>query len=318
MTPLTGTDLRVSRACLGTMTFGSQTDRAAAARMVELCLDGGINFFDTANVYNGGESERILGEILGARRRGVVVASKAGMKVGDHPAGLTRPLILAAVEDSLRRLNTDYLDVYYLHLPDWNTPLEESLGALDTLVRQGKVRYAGTSNFASWQICRMMWMAEKHGWHAPRIAQPMYNLLARRIEDEYLPCSKEFGVSNFVYNPLAGGLLTGKQQSETPLPGTRFDGNRMYLERYWHDLNFRAVSRLGEAAAAAGRSLVSVALNWLLHHSPADGIILGASRVEQLEENLRGLEEGPLDPALLGACDEAWQMVKGSAPKYNR
>jgi aryl-alcohol dehydrogenase-like predicted oxidoreductase len=315
---LNGTDLTVSRACLGTMTFGSQTDRATAARMAGLCLDSGVNFFDTANVYNAGESERITGEILGPRRRDAVLASKVGMKVGEHPGGLKRELICKAAEDSLQRLKTDYLDIYYLHLPDWNAPIEESLEAMQTLVSQGKVRYAASSNFASWQVCKMLGIAERAGFAPARITQPMYNLLARRIEDEYLPMCAELGVSTVVYNPLAGGLLTGKHRSEAPIPGTRFDGNKAYLERYWKDLNFQAVARLAEIAAAAGRSLVSLALNWLLHHTPIDGVILGASRIEQLEENLRALDDGALSSETVAACDEVWSAVRGPSPKYNR
>lgn len=315
---LTGTDLTVSRACLGVMTFGAQTARPDAERMVGLCLDRGINFFDTANVYTGGESERMLGGILGARRKEVVVASKVGMKVGDQPPGLAAAVIARAVEDSLSRLETDYLDVYYMHLPDASVPLEESLEAMDRLVRQGKVRWIASSNFASWQLCRMHWIAGTKGYQAPRIAQPMYNLLARRIEDEFLPACRELGISNFVYNPLAGGLLTGKQTAEKPLQGTRFDGNQTYLDRYWIGANFEAIARLKEVAAAAGRSLVSLALNWLLCHTAIDGVILGASKVEHLEQNLDALEDGALSPETLAACDRVWEMVKGPAPKYNR
>jgi len=315
---LTGTNLTVSRVCLGTMTFGSQTDRAAACRMVDLCLDRGINFFDTANVYNAGESERMLGEVLGARRAQVVLASKVGMKVGEHPAGLKRELMVKAAEDSLRRLKTDYLDLYYLHLPDWNTPLEESLAAMNQLVREGKVRHGGSSNFASWQVYQMLWIAEKNGYQPIRITQPMYNVLARRIEDEYLACCKESGVSTVVYNPLAGGLLTGKHKVEKPIPGTRFDGNQTYLDRYWNQVNFDAVTRLNGIAESAGRSLISLALNWILHHSAADCVILGASRYEQLEENLRALDDGALTPEALAECDTVWSLVKGPAPKYNR
>jgi aryl-alcohol dehydrogenase-like predicted oxidoreductase len=315
---LNGTDLTVSRICLGTMTFGSQTDRSAAGRMLDLAIGRGVNFLDTANVYNTGESERMLGEVLGARREQLVIASKVGMKVGDHPAGLKRAAIIKAAEDSLRRLNTDYLDVYYFHLPDWETPLEESLAAMDQLVREGKVRYPGSSNFASWQVCQMLWIAGKNGYRPVRVTQPMYNLLARRIEDEYLPCCRHFGVSTVVYNPLAGGLLTGKHTPGGPLPGTRFDGNQTYLDRYWKQLNFDAVSRLNAVAQSSGRTLVSLALNWILHHTAADCVILGASRYEQLEENLRSLEDGSLPPEAAAGCDEAWTLVKGPAPKYNR
>jgi 1-deoxyxylulose-5-phosphate synthase len=317
-TQLQGTDLTVSRACLGTMTFGAQTDAATAARIVDLCVDSGINFIDTANVYNAGASERILGELLSSRRGQIVLASKAGMRVGDHPAGLRKELVLKAAEHSLQRLRTDYLDLFYLHTPDPNTPLEEPLDALDCLVRSGKVRYAATSNYASWQICRMLWIAEKNGYQPARIAQPMYNLLARRIEDEFLPFCRETDISTVVYNPLAGGLLTGKHKGDGPMAGTRFDGNQTYLDRYWNEMNFAAVKKLAEKASDAGRSLISLSLNWLLHHTGIDCIILGASKIEQIQENLAALRDGPLDGSTLAACDEVWAMLLGAAPKYNR
>jgi len=317
-TRLKGTELTVSRACLGTMTFGGQTDRAAAAHMVDLCLDRGVTFFDTANVYNGGESERILGEVLGARRPRVIVGTKVGMRVGDHPAGLSRSLVLRAVEDSLRRLATDYVDICYLHAPDPSTPVGETLEALHCLVRDGKVRYPATSNFAAWQICHMLSLAEKRGYQPALLTQPMYNLLARRIEDEFLPFCAEFGLAVIAYNPLAGGLLTGKHQPAAPLPSTRFDGNQTYLDRYWHKGNFEAILKLAAIASTAGRTLVSLALNWLLHHTVTDCAILGASRVDQLEENLRALEDGALDQAAVAACDEVWASLKGPSPKYNR
>ncbi len=314
------TDLSVSRACLGTMTFGGQTDEAAAARIVARALDAGINFFDTANIYHQGRSEMILGKALGARRKDVILASKVRGKMGEgaDESGLSRRAVFRAVEDSLRRLGTDYLDIYYLHQPDYDVPLEETLEAMEELVRQGKVRWPGSSNYASWQVVRMLWLAEKNGWRPAWISQPMYNLLARGIEQEFLPMAGEFGISTVVYNPLAGGLLTGKHRQEAPLPGTRFDGNQMYLDRYWHPAYFEAVEKLRQIAEGAGRSLVSLALNWLLHHTAADCIILGASRLEQLEQNLAALEEGPLPPEAVAACDRVWDGLRGVTPKYNR
>ncbi|MDW8352888.1 MAG: aldo/keto reductase, partial [Bryobacterales bacterium] len=226
--------------------------------------------------------------------------------------------IFRAIEDSLRRLGTDYVDIYYLHQPDYDVPLEETLEAMEELVRQGKVRWPGSSNYASWQVVRMLWLAQTHGWRPAWVTQPMYNLLARGIEQEYLPMAREFGVSTIVYNPLAGGLLTGKHRPEAPLPGTRFDGNPLYLDRYWHPAYFDAVDKLKRIAAEAGRSLVSLALNWLLHHTAADVIILGASRLEQLEQNLAALEDGPLADEAVAACDRVWDGLRGVTPKYNR
>jgi aryl-alcohol dehydrogenase-like predicted oxidoreductase len=299
------------------MTFGAQTDESVALQMVDRCIGEGINFFDTANVYNGGLSETILGKCLRGRRQQVVLASKVRGKTATV-TGLSKAAIMTAIEESLKRLETDYLDLYYLHQPDYDVPIEESLEAMDSLVKQGKVRYPANSNYSGWQVTEMLCLAEKRGYKPAYVTQPMYNLLARGIEQEYLPMCKHFGVSTCVYNPLAGGLLTGKQQSGAPIAGTRFDSNQMYLDRYWHPAYFEAVEELKRIAAAAGRSLVSLSLNWLLHHTPIDCVILGASRLEQLEQNLGAMSEGPLTPETLAACDKVWQTLLGVTPKYNR
>lgn len=314
------TSLTVSRACLGAMTFGKSSDEATARRIVDACLDRGINFYDTANVYNAGVAESMLGKILKGRRDRVVLASKVGFKMGDAPddVGLSRAAILKAIDQSLTRLGTDYLDLYYLHTPDWDVPIEESLETMDELVRAGKVRYPACSNYAGWQVVRMLWVSGQKGYQAPFVSQPMYNLLARGIEQEYLAMSKAFGVSTVVYNPLAGGLLTGKQQRERPLPGTRFDNNRLYLDRYWHPAYFDAVDELQTTAAREGRSLVDLALGWLLHHTAADCVILGASTLAHLEQNLDALEKGPLRPETVAACDAIWRKLRGITPQYNR
>ncbi|MBL8174259.1 MAG: aldo/keto reductase [Bryobacterales bacterium] len=314
------TDLVVSRIVLGTMTFGGQADEAASAEILDCALDAGINFVDTANVYNKGVSEEILGRLLQGRRRDLVLASKVFGKMGDGPleSGLSRAAILKAADDSLRRLRTDYLDVYYLHQPDWNCPVEESLEAMDALVRQGKVRYPASSNYAGWQVAEMQEIARRKGYRPAAITQPMYNVMTRGIEQEYTAMAKHYGVSMLVYNPLAGGLLTGKHARSAFTPGTRFDNNKMYQDRYWHDDMFDAVEGLQNAARQEGRSLISLALNWLLHHSPAQGVILGASRAGQLENNLRTLADGPLTENSLKTCDVIWQALRGPAPRYNR
>jgi aryl-alcohol dehydrogenase-like predicted oxidoreductase len=317
---LTHTDLTVSRACFGTMTFGSQADESAALRMVDSALDYGVNFLDTANVYNKGVSETIVGKALKGRRDKFVLASKVRGKMGDAPdeSGLSRAAIHKGIDESLRRLGTDYLDIYYLHQPDYDVRIEESLAAVDELVRAGKVRYAACSNYAAWQMTQILAIAEKRGYKPATITQPMYNLLARGLEPEYAPMCKEFGVSMVVYNPLAGGLLTGKQSREAPLAGTRFDNNQMYLSRYWYDTYFDAVQELAVIARNAGRSLVSLALNWLLHHTATDCIILGASRIEQLEENLKAFDDGALPAETVAACDGVWARLRGVTPQYNR
>lgn len=302
------------------MTFGAQTDEKTALEMVSVCLDRGINFFDTANVYNAGASETILGHALRGRRERVVLATKVAAKMGPGPdeSGLSSAAIRRAIDDSLRRLQTDYVDIYYFHWPDYSVPVEESMAAAAQLVRAGKVRHLGVSNHASWQVCRMQWLSEKHDFSPVAVAQPMYNLLARGIEQEFLPMCREFGVATAIYNPLAGGLLTGKQTFAAPLPGTRFDLVKPYVERYWHEANFHAVEELAAAAKAAGRSLVSLALNWALHHTAADSLILGASKMTHLHENLAALEDGPLPADALVACDRIWNRLKGPSPRYNR
>lgn len=317
---LQGTDLSVSRICFGTMTFGSQTDEPTAARMIDFCLDHGINFLDTANMYNKGVSEEILGKILKGRRERAVVATKVRTKMGEAAdlSGLSRAAIMRGIDDSLRRLQMEYVDLYYLHWPDYNVPIDETLQAMDDLVKQGKVRYPASSNFAGWQVVQMLCIAEKRGCKPAKVTQPMYNLIARGIEQEYLPMCKEFGVSTVVYNPLAGGLLTGKQTPQAPLPGTRFDKNQMYLDRYWHPQDFEAVEELKGIAGRAGRSLVSLALCWIYHHRPVDCIILGASRMEHLEQNVNAISDGPLDAGTLEACDRVWQKLRGPTPIYNR
>ena len=313
-------DLTVSRLCFGTMTLGKPLDQAATNEIIGRCLDAGINFFDTANMYNAGVAETQLGAALKGRRDQIILASKVFFKMGDAPdqQGLSRKAIFRAIDESLQRLQTDYLDLYYLHAPDHTVPVDESLEAMDTLVRAGKVRYSACSNYAGWEVVQMLWTCQEHGWHAPYVSQPMYNLLARGIEQEYLAMCRQFGISTVVYNPLAGGLLTGKHRQDFVLPGTRFDNNALYQGRYWHTQYFNAVERLRDIAHAAGRSLVSLSLNWLLHHTLSDVIILGASSMAQLNENLAAAEDGPLPADVLQACDQVWQELRGPLPVYNR
>lgn len=317
---LIDTNLEVSRVCLGTMTFGGQVDESGAQDMVGHALESGIDFFDTANNYTGGHSETILGHCLKGKRDRVILASKVFNKVGEasDQRGLSRKAILRVVEETLQRLQTDFLDIYYFHAPDYAVELDESLGAMDQLVRDGKVRYVGASNYASWQLTKLHWIAEREGLPTIRIAQPMYNLIARGIEQEFVPACRELGVSMIAYNPLAGGLLTGKHQIEVPLPGTRFDTNRQYVDRYWKSANFDAIECLNQHATDAGRSLVSLAFSWLLHHSPVDALILGASSLDQMKSNLDVIQEGPLPDSLISDCDRVWAGLRGQTPIYNR
>ena len=302
------------------MTFGGQTDEPNSVRMIDRCLDAGINFFDTANVYTGGASETFLGRALKGRRHDVILASKVSNKVGDAPdqKGLSRPAIRRAIDESLQRLDTDYLDLYYMHLPDYSTPIEESLAAMEELVKEGKVRHVAQSNYAAWQVVEMLWICSDKKYQPVVVSQPMYNLLARGIEAEFLPMSKAFSIANVVYNPLAGGLLTGKHNAAEPIRGSRFDKNKMYLDRYWHEDDFSAVEAVRAISQKSGRSMVSLALCWLLHHTPVECVILGASKLDQLNENLAAAEQGPLDAETLEGLDEVWRRLRGITPKYNR
>lgn len=317
---LAGTDLTVSRLCFGNMTFGGQTDEPTGHRIIDFALDHGINFIDTANVYNKGVAEEHLGRILKGRRGRVVLASKCRGVMGPGPdeSGLSRAAMFKAIDASLLRLGTDYLDLYYLHMPDPAAPIEETLDAMDTLVRSGKVRYPAISNYAAWQFAQARAIADRTGAKPIHVAQMMWNLIARGLEQEFVPFAKAYDVSLVIYNPLAGGLLTGKQQRERPAPGTRFDGNQMYLDRYWHPAFFDAVDELSTIAAAAGRSMVSLSFNWLLHHTATACIILGSSRLGQLEQNLAACQEGPLTADTVAACDAVWQKLRGVTPNYNR
>jgi aryl-alcohol dehydrogenase-like predicted oxidoreductase len=318
---LNHTDITVSRVSFGTMTFGSQTDAPAARRMIDRCLDAGVNFFDTANVYNKGQAEIILGKALAGRRDKVILATKVRGKMSEGPAesGLSAPAIYKAIDASLQRLGTDYVDVYYMHAPDYETPIEETLVTMNDLVNAGKVRYPAVSNYAAWQIAEMHCISARNNLRAPYISQPMYNLVARGIEEEFVPFTKRFGVSIVPYNPLAGGLLTGKYMKDRkPIPGGRFDHNELYQGRYWHDDYFAAVQELEAIARDVGRSPVELSLQWLLTQPYVDSVILGASRMEQLEENLQACQGPPLDESILARCDQVWKRLRGVIPKYNR
>jgi aryl-alcohol dehydrogenase (NADP+) len=306
------------------MTFGKQVDETTSRAIVGACLDAGVNFFDTANAYNGGISEEYLGRAIRGVRDEVVISSKVfgAMGPGPNDRSLSRRHILTSVEGSLRRLGTDYLDIYLLHSPDYTTPLEETLSAMDALVRGGKVRYIGCSNYASWQLTQALWLADRRNLVPLVVAQPMYNLLARGIEQEFLPCCQEFGVGVMVYNPLAGGLLTGKYKSLTVPPGTRFDVYDFYRDRYLNEVNLRAVEKLSVIASSVGKSLTAFSIQWCLNHPDVHVTILGASRVEQIQESLGAFSvmrlEMQLPPDVLVACDAVWRECRIVAPQYNR
>jgi len=288
--------------------------------MVDCCLDFGINHFDTANVYHDGAAETILGRVIRRRRADVVLATKVRMPLREpaEPGGLSAPAVRAALHASLRRLGTDYVDLYYLHQPDWAVPIEETLEVLAELVDEGKIRYAGFSNYAAWQVAQAHCYAEAAKLPRIHVSQVMYNLIARHLDDEYADFSSEYAMANVAYNPLAGGLLTGKHRpDDTPPDASRFT-LPAYRERYWNDRQFAAVDSLAEVARAHGLSLIELSYRWLLSRQVVDVVLVGASSLQQLELNLAAAEGPPLDASALQECDEVWQRLRGPVPKYNR
>jgi aryl-alcohol dehydrogenase-like predicted oxidoreductase len=316
----TGTRLRVSALSLGTMMFGGQTDEAESIAIMNYAYEKGINVFDTANTYTKGESERIVGKGLKGRRDRIILATKVFNQMGDDPndSGLSRRNILGAVDASLRRLDTDYIDIYYMHAPDYRTSPEESLDAMSGLVRAGKARYIGLSNFAAWQIADIFAICDKRGYVAPVITQNVYNAITRGIEAELIPFLKVHGMNLTVYNPIAAGLLAGKHKPGKPTEGTRFGLNKMYADRYWSDENFAAVDKLTRIARENGMTLLELAMKWCAAQKVVTSIITGVSRLSQLEQNIKSIEGDPLDAGVLARCDEVWKSLAGTRFAYNR
>jgi 1-deoxyxylulose-5-phosphate synthase len=298
-TRLGRTGLPVSRLCLGTMTFGLQSDEPTAVAILDRAAEGGIDFLDTSDAYplggdlsTRGVTEEILGRWLLGKRDRFIVATKCFAPTGPAPfdAGNSRKHIMSAVEASLRRLQTDYIDLYQLHGYDAQTPIDETLSALDDLVHQGKVRYVGCSNFLTYQLVRAIGRSETLRLTRLDSVQPRYNLLFRQIEREMLPFCGEEGVGVIPYNPIAGGLLSGKHSRSAPPPeGGRFtlgSAGGQYQDRYWHDQEFDTVDQLRSLAAEAGLSLVTLAVAWVLANKAITAPIIGASRPEQLDDSL--------------------------------
>jgi aryl-alcohol dehydrogenase-like predicted oxidoreductase len=315
-TNLGNTGLIVSRLALGTMTFGLQSDEETATAILDTAAAAGINFLDTADVYplggdltTVGRTEEILGRWLKGKRDQFIVATKFVARVGPNPwdQGASRKHILDAIDASLRRLDTDYIDLYQLHADDPTTPFDETLEALDTLVKAGKVRYIGVSNFLAYRLSRALGRADVRQLTRFVSIQPRYNLLFREIERELLPLAQEEGLGVIPYNPLAGGLLTGKHLQEGgPTAGTRFtlgSTAERYQERYWHDREFKTVEELRTVADAAGVSLTTLAIAWVLANPVITAPIIGASRPEQLADNLKALEF-KLDDSLKQKLDD--------------
>jgi len=296
--------LLVSEMGLGTNNFGTRLDEATTRAVIDQAIDSGITFFDTADVYGRGASETVIGKVLGARRRQVVITTKGGSAMGESPyeRGASRRWILEAAEASLRRLDTDYIDLYLIHTPDSKTPLEETLRALDDLVRTGKVRYIGHSNHAAWQIADFDAIARSEHLARPIAAQHRYNLIHRDLENEVLPACRAHGVGIIPYTPLATGFLTGKYSEGRAPEGARLVGHRMAAELLTGP-NFERLARLGAFAAERGHSLVELALGWLLSRPEIGSVIAGASSADQVRSNVAssGWRLTPAEMALVAA-----------------
>jgi aryl-alcohol dehydrogenase-like predicted oxidoreductase len=315
--------LEVPALCLGTMTFGLQVDEKVSFSILDKAADNRLNFLDTADAYPLGGTAETLGEteaIIGrwikqrGRRDDLVIATKCFAPTGRRPnnRGLSRHHIIASIEASLRRLQTDYVDIYQSHGFDPDVPIEESLRAFDDLVTAGKVRYAACSNYPAWRLADAIATAERLGMAGYTSVQPRYNLLYREIETELLPLVRHHGLGVLVYNPLAGGFLSGKyKQGQDPEAGTRFTlgtAADRYQARYWHDSQFQAVESLKAIVEGMDLSMVSVSVAWVLRQPGVTSAIIGASRPEQLDANLNALNI-EFNDELLEACDAAWWQL---------
>lgn len=284
-----GSGLKVSVVGLGTNNFGRRMDEAASIRVLHAALDCGINFIDTADVYGSGASEEYIGKGLRRRRADAIIATKFGMSMGEGPyrTGGSRLYLRKTVEDSLRRLNTDYIDLYQVHRFDPDTPLEETLSTLDDLVHEGKVRYIGNSNFAGWQIADADWIARAHGWTPFISAQNRYSLLDRSVEKEVIPACQRFGLGMIPWGPLASGLLTGKYRRDQPAPSGTKLSNPTMGERFLTHENFDRVEALERFAQERGISLLQVAFGGLAAQPQVVSVIAGATSPEQVEANVK-------------------------------
>jgi aryl-alcohol dehydrogenase-like predicted oxidoreductase len=310
------TGLKVSRLCLGTMTFGLQCDETQSFAILNKAAESGITFLDTADVYplggtleTAGRTEEILGKWLRGKREQYIIATKCSGKMGPAPwqQGSSRKHVLSAIDASLKRLGTDYVDLYQIHHHDASTPTDETLEALDTVVRSGKARYIGCSNYHAYRVARALGRSEALGLGKMVSVQPRYNLLFRQIERELLPLCEEEGLAVISYNPLAGGLLTGKHQaSSAPSEGSRFTlgtAGKMYTERYWKEREFNTANALAGVAKEGGIEPTTLAIAWVLANPVITAPIIGASKPEQLTASVAAAEL-KLDPAMKAKLDE--------------
>jgi aryl-alcohol dehydrogenase-like predicted oxidoreductase len=294
---LGGTGLKVAELCLGCMTFGRETDEANARKIIDRYLESGGNFLDTANVYAAGASEEITGRIIKERRQSLVLATKVrfnanvflGKPVPPNDIGLSRGHIMAEVERSLRRLQTDYIDLYQVHSWDFETPIEETMRALDDLVRQGKVRYLGASNFMAWQLMKSLWVSDKHNYARFDCLQPQYSLISREIEREILPLCRSERVGVIPWSPLGGGFLTGKYRSgEKPPQDSRLAKLDLW-GRLANERNYQTLEAVENVAKERGRGIAEVALAWVNQQPDVSSVIYGARTTQQNDQNLSAL-----------------------------
>ena len=320
------TGLTVSRLILGTGTFGKQTDEAEAHRMLDKVAEAGVNFIDTADIYPPGAelgtSEVITGRWLGNKRGRFILATKGGGAMGPAvwDAGNSRKHLLDAIEASLRRLKTDYVDLYQLHMDDPATPLDEMAEAMDTIVRSGKARYIGVSNFLAYRLARALGRQDTLKLARFVSAQPRYNLLFREVERELFPLAQEDGIAVIPYNPLAGGLLTGRyRRSDTPEKG-RFSAElggfgKLYQARYWHEREFQTVGKIQEIAVQQGTPMATLSVAWILANPAITSVILGASHIGQLTDTLAAADH-QLDSSMKAQLDEvSIEYRRGDAGK---
>lgn len=303
------TGVQVSGLCFGTMSFGEDADEATSGQMYRRCRDAGINFFDCANTYAGGRSEEILGRLIAHEREEVIITSKVYFPTGSdrNARGANRRNIQLAVEKSLRRLNTDWIDVYFIHHFDDHTPLEETLRALDDLVRQGKILYPGTSNFSAWQIMKALGISQYEGLARFAVMQPMYNLVKRQAEVEILPLAQAEGLAVIPYSPLGGGLLTGKYAGAQAPAQARLVDNQRYSQRYGLDWMHTTAADFAAFAREHGYSPAALAVAWVAHHPAVTAPIIGARNLQQLEDSLQSVD--------LEMTAELYQQVSGLAPE---
>ena len=308
--------LRVPALSFGTGTFGGkgplfgawgQSDAAEARRLLDICLDAGVTLFDTADVYSDGASEEVLGDAIKGRRDAVLVSTKTGLPMGDGPQdwGASRARLIRAVEDSLRRLGTDHLDLLQLHAYDAHTPAEELMATLDRLIAAGKVRYAGVSNYPGWQLMKAQGVADRHGW--PRLVahQVYYSLIGRAYEWELMPLAQDQGVGALVWSPLGWGRLTGRIGRDRPIPaGSRLHETVQFAPPVTDEHLYRVVDALEAIAADTGRTVPQIALNWLLQRPTVASVIIGARDEAQLRDNL-GAVGWALSPEQMAALDAA-------------